>query len=223
MNKFIVGAIVLVLIAVGGFVLYKPNTPIETSTESLTATSTVPPVGLYTVIASESQINWSGQKPLIEGYVNSGTIGVSSGEIVIGDATASGSFTLDMNTLDVGLTPKKPGKEGTLEEHLKGEKFFNVAAYPTATFEITSVAPRDDSATSLTYDVQGTLTMKGITEAVAFPAKIFLADGKLRAEASLEMDRTKWGITAGSGNFFENLGDNLIDDMVALSFVIIAE
>jgi hypothetical protein len=57
-----------------------------------------------------------------------------------------------------------------------------------------------------------------------FPARVYQnALGQLVAEAGLEFDRTLWGITAGSGSFFDNLADNVIDDMVVLSFLLIAE
>jgi polyisoprenoid-binding protein YceI len=73
------------------------------------------------------------------------------------------------------------------------------------------------------YDVVGDLTMKGATGEVAFPATIYLdTEGKLHAEARFEFDRTQWGITAGSGSFFDDLADNVIDDMVAVTFSLVA-
>ncbi len=180
--------------------------------------------GAYTVVATESVVNWSGKKPLLEGYTNNGTLGVTEGTITVLGDTATGEFVIDMNTLDVGLTAKKPGQEGKLEEHLKGERWFNVEAYPNAGFKITSVTERADSATTFAYDITGDLTMKDQTHEVTFPATIYTnAEGQLVAEASTEIDRTKWGITAGSGSFFDDLADNVIDDMIALSFVLVAE
>lgn len=179
--------------------------------------------GTYTVDAGASEFNWSGKKPLIDGYTNSGLIGISEGEITVTEEIASGSFVLDMNTLSVGLTAKKPGSEGALEDHLKGERWFNVAEYPTAQFTITDVQPMTDSDTTFQYSVTGDLTMKGVTNQISFPATIYqTAEGVVYAEAATEIDRTKWGITAGSGNFFESLGDNVIDDMVAISFKVVA-
>lgn len=180
--------------------------------------------GTYTVVAEESIVNWSGKKPLIDGYANTGTLGVTNGIITVAGTEASGDFTIDMNTLDVGLTAKKPGKEGSLEEHLKSDRWFDVATYPTATFKITKVTPRADSATTFAYDITGDLTMKGATHEVTFAATIFTeADGTLHAEAATEIDRTLWGITAGSSNFFDNLADNVIDDMIGLSFSLVAK
>src|SRR3989344_4403564 len=152
----------------------------------------------------------------------SGTSVVPVGTYTVEATTANGSFTIDMNTLRVGLTAKKPGKEGALEKHLKSDDFFDVAKYPTATFSIKEVVPGPDSPTTFVYSIRGDLTMKGRTNEISFPAHIFLKEEALHAEAAFEIDRTKWDLSYGSGNFFQNLGDNLIDDMVALSFEIVA-
>jgi polyisoprenoid-binding protein YceI len=191
-------------------------------TELENASGEVVPQGTYTVDTARSDMTWAGKKPLIDGYINSGTIGLSSGTMTVGEGTATGSFTIDMNTIQVGLTATKPGSEGALENHLKGKGWFDVATHPTAMFVITGVTPMDDSDTTLIYTVTGNLTLKGITNEISFPAKISFVDGELRAEAQTEIDRTRWGLTAGSGNFFENLGDNLIADEIAIGFSIIA-
>ncbi len=175
------------------------------------------PAGTYAVNTAKSVVNWAAKKPLIDGYINSGTIQVMAGTVTVAAGGTTGSFTMDMNTLDVGLTAKKPGQEGKLEEHLKGERFFNVAAFPTATFVITRVTPVATPTIEKTHTLTGDLTMKGQTVSVTFPAVIYAEDGVLVARATADIDRTKWGITAGSKNFFENLGDNMIDDLVGLS------
>ena len=45
----------------------------------------------------------------------------------------------------------------------------------------------------------------------------------VHAKANFEFDRTKWGITSGSSSFFDNLADNAVSDMVAMSFDITAK
>jgi polyisoprenoid-binding protein YceI len=200
------------------------STGTDEAQEDVEAERAVVSPGTYAVDVIASEFRWAGQKPFIDGYINSGTIDLTEGAItVVSGSEASGSFTLDMNTVEVGLTAAKPGSEGVLEEHLKGKQFFSVATYPTATFMITSVAPMQTADAPFRYEVAGDLTLRGVTQEIIFPADIYqTADGILHADAETEIDRTSFGITLGSGNFFENLGDNLIADEVALAFALVA-
>lgn len=225
--KYVLILVALVIIGGGAYWYTNQQTPGAVSTESshtAPAGAAVVADGTYTVNAEESRVEWAGKKPLIEGYINTGSMGVTGGTVSVLGEEVSGEFTIDMDTLSVSATPTKPGQENTLEGHLKGERWFDVAAYPTATFVISSVAPRADSAPTFMYDVTGNLTLKGQTHPVTFPATIYLLEnGSLEAHGALEIDRTQWGITASSAHFFDNLADNAVDDMVALSFSLIAE
>lgn len=234
MGKFVlfIGA-VIILIAAWTYFNGDNNTtevvPVVTTEEEAVMADnsveerTVITPGSYVVDANESIVNWSGKKPLIDGYLNSGEISLTEGSIEVTETGATGSFVIDMDTLRVGLTAKKPDQETSLEGHLKGDRWFNVEVYPTATFVINEFAPQADSATTFTYTIEGDLTLKGETHPVTFDAVIYEnADGTIRAEAATEIDRTKWGITAGSASFFDNLADNAIDDMIALSFTLVA-
>jgi len=227
--------LVIVILCTIGFMTWSPaNAPTENSTENAITTEEnndkeeaqrfVVTEGEYVVQAENSTVNWAGKKPLIEGYVNSGSIGVKTGTLLVGADSATATFTIDMNTISVSGTPAKPGKESSLEEHLKGDRWFNVEEFPEASFEILTVSRRADSETTFVYDIEGELTMKGVTDKLQFPATIYEdANGVLHASANFEFDRTKWSITSGSGSFFDNLADNVIDDMVALSFDLVAE
>ncbi len=225
--------IVVVVALLAGGVYYfstRDAAPVTTENTENTASTTesmegmsIVPEGMYQVIPEESHFTWEAKKPLIPGYINSGTIGLKEGQIDVGESTATGEFTVDMTTLKVGLTATKPGKESALEKHLKSKDFFEVETYPDTNFEITSVTSQADSETTFVYSVKGNLTMKGETNEITFPAKIYFKDDQLNAEATVEVDRTKWGITYGSGSFFDNLADNAISDMFSLSFHLIAE
>lgn len=226
--RIIIGIAAIILLAIGAFVLWNPDpsaSPV-TSSESGNEMETMQSLesGRYEVDPERSIIRWAGKKPLIEGYVNSGSIALQGGTIIADDNNRSAEFTIDMNTISVSETPTKPGRESALEGHLKGKGWFDVETHPTATFTIDRITPREDTGETFMYDVSGALTLKGATHPVTFPAKVYL-DGEedLHAEASLEIDRTQWGITSGSGSFFDNLADNAIDDMVALSFHLVAE
>lgn len=222
--KIILPLIIAVVVLVGGYFLLGSSSAPTAHEEMTPGAKTVVADGSYSIVPEESSVAWAGKKPLIEGYINEGSMAVSSGTITVLNKTAAGSFTIDMNTLSVSKTPTKPGQEGALEGHLKGERWFNVATFPTATFQITSVTERADSETSFTYDVEGNLTMKGQTHPLSFPATIYADEaGNVHAKASTEINRTTWGITSGSASFFDNLADNVIDDMVALSFHVVAK
>lgn len=224
-------ALIAVLLLVGGGAYMLAANSVGTTTKQETEHSSQIPSGAsmvtegsYLVNAEESRVEWAGKKPFVEGYINTGSIAVTGGSITVVGQEASGEFSLDMDTLSVSATPTKPGQENALEGHLKGERWFDVATHPTASFTITSVSPHEDSATTYMYAVEGELTLKGQTHPITFPALIYQAeDGRLHAHGELEVDRTRWGITSGSANFFDNVADNAIDDMVALSFALIAE
>lgn len=224
MKIFISILVAVVLIGAGALYFnHKSTVPAEEKVMGVDASGPVEE-GTYEVVQEESSVSWAGKKPLIEGYINKGSISVTEGEISVQDGKATGTFTLDMDTLSVSSTPTKPGKESALEEHLKGERWFDVGTHPSATFVITNVSLREDSDTTFVYDVTGDLTMKGETHEVSFPAHIYEdKEGNVRAEASFEINRTLWGITANSDSFFDNLAENAIDDMVALSFSLVAQ
>lgn len=214
--------IVLALIGGGYYVTNQNNEASSPHGEGamMTKETAVPQPGTYTVAIEESSLAWAGSKPLVPGYVHRGTISLSEGTITVGDNTASGSFTLDMNTIAVtSLGGGKEGRESALEGHLKNADFFAVEEFPTATFEITNVSAE---AGERPYTVTGNLTMKGITNEISFPADIFEKDGAVHAIADFTIDRTEWGITFGSGNFFEGLADQAIGDDIELSLTLIA-
>lgn len=222
--KFLIGALILIGLIGGGYWLLQQNTTTPALSENAAPAhaATVAP-GTYVVRADASSVTWAGKKPLIDGYVNTGSIAVADGTITVAEDNAQGSFTIDMNTLSVSATPTKPGQENALENHLKSERWFDVATHPTATFTIDAVNARADSETTHVYDIAGSLTLKGETHDVSFPATIYRTGDTLHAQGSLEIDRTLWGITFGSANFFENMANNAIDDMVAISFTLVAD
>lgn len=158
------------------------------------------------VNAKKSTINWVGKK--ITGSHN-GTIQVKSGELVFdGKVLTGGSFTVDMNSLQVTDLEAGKGKE-KLEGHLNSDDFFGVATYPEASLRITDVVAKDKDGN---YTVTGIFNIKGTDQEVTFDADV--KNG--RALATIKIDRTKHGIKYGSGSFFDNLGDKTINDEFTL-------
>ena len=181
----------------------------------------MPELSTFYVIPS-STIAWLGRKTLIADYADHGTIPVKDSTVTIKDTGIEGKLVFDVSGLKAVSTGKHMG-ESMLENHLKSDAFFNVQAFPSAEFIITRALPTDSVSTSHMYLVKGKLTIKGITNDIEFPAAIYMQKGELHAKAAFDLDRTKWDIRYGSNKFFDNLADNVIDDMFTVSFDLTAQ
>ncbi|RYF69906.1 MAG: YceI family protein, partial [Cytophagaceae bacterium] len=153
----------------------------------------------------KSTLSWNGKKVTGE---HSGNIKVQDGAFVVdGSKVTGGQFTFDMNSITcTDLTDK--GYNDKFIGHIKSEDFFNTAKFPTSTFKITKVTPKGGEL----YDITGNMTIKGITNAVTFPATVKMAGNQITAAGKATLDRTKYDIRYGSKSFFENIGDKAIYD-----------
>ena len=118
--------------------------------------------------------------------INDGVLSVNEGQVT------GGNFTINVTALEVNdLEGKDKAK---LEGHLKSPDFFEVEKYPSAKFEITSVAPADSKASGTypgaTHVISGNLTLKDSTKNVTFPAKIETNGEAVGAQADFTIDRT---------------------------------
>jgi polyisoprenoid-binding protein YceI len=123
-------------------------------------------------------------------------------------------YILDMNTLtSTGMKPKKSRND--LEKHLISADFFDTNQFPTGNFSIVQVDPVIGKTNE--YTITGYLSLKGVTNAIRFPALIVLSKGLVSAKAEITIDRTKWNIIYQSGSIFTNLKDGVISDEIRLS------
>lgn len=153
----------------------------------------------------KSKITWLGKK--VTGQ-HAGTINLAEGKIIAnGNKITGGSFAIDMTSL------KDEASNTRLEGHLKSDDFFSTEKFPTATFVTTKIESKGGDQ----FLVKGNLTIKGITNEIEFPATIQIASGQVTAKAKIVVDRTKYDIKYRSGNFFENLGDKVIEDNFELN------
>ena len=156
--------------------------------------------------ASKSTIAWVGKK--VTGQHN-GTVNFKDGSLVWKSGKLTGgTFNIDMNSIVASDLKAGEGKE-KLEGHLKADDFFGTDKYPTSTLVFTSVKEKSKNV----YVVNADLTIKGKTAPVAFE----LTTGKNAASTAFNVDRTKYGITFGSKNFFEGIGDKAVYDEFELT------
>jgi polyisoprenoid-binding protein YceI len=164
------------------------------------------------VDTAASTITWTGTK--VTGSSHTGPVSVKEGKVVVNDKgeLTGGSVVADMTT--IGTTDLQGEWAEKLVGHLKNDDFFAVDKNPTATFVITSVAKKGND-----FEVKGDLTVKGKKAAQTVVLK---KEGNAYS-GKLEFDRTAYDIRYGSGKFFQNLGDNMINDKVALDLKIVTK
>ena len=101
-----------------------------------------------------------------------GKISVKDAKISINDGKVSNaSFSIDLASLTVeSIEDKKMSDK--LTAHLKNEDFFNIAKYPVAKFELTSVEANQGDFNA---KVSGNLTIMEISKSITFVANIAIS------------------------------------------------
>lgn len=192
-----------------------PNVAEETTTEPTAIVAEAPDNATHVLDTTLSEVRWEG---VGVGKKHFGTIPLKEGSMnLVGEpqvGNISGSFVFDMNGFDV-KDISGGGAESFLK-HMKGTDFFDVAQFPEARFEFTKLEPMFSTETT-EYTVTGKLTLKDVTEELSFPVTVVHSTGGLKAQASFDLDRTTWNVRYGSGNFFKDLGNKLIEDAVPMT------
>lgn len=149
----------------------------------------------------KSKLRWEGTKVTGKHF---GKIPFKKGEVTFKDGmVATGNFVVDMNTFTVEDIQGEWAKK--LSDHMKSADFFEISKYPTATLKVKKVTKDTMS---------GDLTIKGKTNPVSFKYK---KEGD-KYSGLMVFNRTKFGMTYKSKNFFKNLGDKVIHDDVKVNF-----
>ncbi|MEO7215420.1 YceI family protein [Mucilaginibacter sp.] len=170
----------------------------------------------FNIESSQSSIDWTGRKVT---DAHNGTIDIKEGQLTLenGDLTG-GNFVIDTTSIKI-LDVTDPATNAQFAGHLASDDFFSSEKFPAATFDITVVIPKSDT----NYHVEGNLTIKGITEPSSFDVTLNQSNESLTASGKIVIDRTKYGIKFRSGNFFKDLGDNLIYNEFELNVFITAK
>jgi polyisoprenoid-binding protein YceI len=170
----------------------------------------------YTIDKKESVVTWQGSMAFGPKEEHVGYVYVSKGELLIEkNSLVGGAVEIDMTSMEY----KDKTHTNSPVHHLKDPDFFDVEKFPMSKFVITKVA----STGGGNIIVAGDLTIKGVTQAITFPAKIEVKDGIVKADGQVTIDRTQWGIRYKSGKFYANLADQAISDDIEFLMKIIAK
>ena len=170
----------------------------------------------FKIVNSQSSVNWIGKK--VTG-AHDGTIAIKEGNFIFnsGELTA-GNVVIDTTSIII-LDVTDPATNAQFAGHLASDDFFSVEKFPVASLEITKATQQSAN----NYDIEGNLTIKGITHPIAFNLETNINQNILKASGKILIDRTKYDMKFRSGNFFTNLGDTLIYNEFELNVNIIAE
>jgi polyisoprenoid-binding protein YceI len=169
-----------------------------------------------------SSVGWKGTKKM--GSAHNGNISIKEGSVTVDGKgmLKAGEFVVDMSTISNEDLKGSPDYQKKLVGHLASADFFDVAKFPTASFKIKSV--KADAKKKDEVIINGDFTMIGKTQAISFPAKLSVDKGTASGEATIKIDRTKWGLKYGSGNFFKELtADKIISDDFELTLKLVAK
>lgn len=170
----------------------------------------------WNVDTAASELKWMGAKVA---YSHAGIINITSGTLNSeGDNLTAGNFVVDMTTIVDNSNPDTAAA-AQLAGHLMSPDFFNVAQYPTTTFEITGVEA--NAADTVTHTISGNLTIMDTTNNISFPANISMDGGTMNATAIFTINRNDWGVVYGSG-LSGAVGDNIIKDEITFDINLVA-
>ncbi len=166
--------------------------------------------GSYGIDAATSSVRWMGQK--VTGKKHTGTINVKKGVIhMSAGQITGGEIILDMNTLtNTDLSGEGKTK---LETHLKSDEFFGVAKFPEASYIISSATAKS----AIEYELNGKLTIKGISKEIKCNAVVAPNGDNINIGGGFAFDRSLFDVRYGSDKFFDNLGNDLINNEVLLT------
>ena len=171
----------------------------------------------YQLDVKKSKLFWKGTKKI--GAKHYGFLLFNSGWL---NTNASGKLNegmFNMNMKSITSTEhEKPAANQKVNTELKGSGFFEVDKYPIAAITVKSIFPTEKP---FQFKVEGDLTIKKTTHPIVFFATIKQNAATIIADASLTIDRVKWGIHETSevsvvDQFFSNLKNKMIADEIPI-------
>lgn len=108
------------------------------------------------------------------------------GKVTFNPADLSASFistSVDAATINTG--------NGTRDGHLKKQDYFDVIKYPRISFISTKIV---SSTVAGMYEIEGNITIKGVTKKIAFPFTAVSKGAGYLLEGTFKIDRRDFGV-----------------------------
>jgi polyisoprenoid-binding protein YceI len=190
--------------------------PVEGAEERWTPAPPRPiPDGTFSVDTGESVVEWTGRNL---GGRHYGTLRFSEGSVTVAEGQVTGlDLVADLGTIEVGDLTGKLAKG--LIDHLRSEDFFAAYRYPTARFVLGSLTPIPGATPGRPdHRARGTLAIRGREQEIECRAQVAPGkDGGILLQATTTVDRTRFGVTYGSGRLYHRLGMHLVNDEIDLA------
>jgi polyisoprenoid-binding protein YceI len=154
----------------------------------------------YAFDPTSSKVSWTGSK--VTGK-HEGGFKAFTGTIKAPDgALEKGSVNVDIDTKSLFADNEK------LTGHLMSKEFFEVEAFPKATFASTKVDK--GGANGATHTITGNLTLHGVTKSVSFPATVKVEGDAVSVASEFAINRKDFGLN------YPGKADDLIRDEVVI-------
>lgn len=164
-----------------------------------------PKEGSYAIDQEESQLQWRGYLAR-SGYSLGGSLDLKKGVLEYREGRfVRGDFQADL----LGLR----AEDASLEKHLKGKDFFKTQKFPSAAFELQQLVPGKETNQ---YTALGTFTILGKSRTVEFPVTLEKQRKRLHLKATVQLDRTQFGMYYRSPSLEQGLGPEAIADVFDL-------
>ena len=167
----------------------------------------------FNIDKNKSQLLWRAEKLTGNHW---GYISIKTGEVTFNSKghLKKGGIVVDMTTMTIEDNTWKE----KLKEHLESDDFFSVNNFPESSFTINNLTAKQSG-----LEIDGLLTIKGVTHPNKFIAKVKATDYGYSATGKLVIDRTLYGIKYRSGKYFSDLGNRLIYDNFTIEFNLVTK
>lgn len=179
------------------------------------------PHGTIEVDLKESRVGWTGRNLINKHHgsvpIQSGTLSFDQGRLT------GGELVLDL--VNITCDDLDGQLHDVLIAHLHDDDFFDVANHPTAKIVITGSNPVPDAGPGApNLEVTAGLTLRGQTHPISFIiASGLTPEGNPAAQATMSIERTRWGVLYGSGKLFHRLAGHLVNDLIDLDLRILTK